>query len=80
MTKMIVFRGWDAQIGRPKNDCCHPKNNRCLGRLSKAQGKPLLDGGCNRASNVVYLALYRRREASAVKREAEEDWGRERLR
>jgi ATP-dependent DNA ligase len=42
MTKMIVFQGWDAQIGRPKNDCCHPKNNRCLGRLSKAQGKPLL--------------------------------------
>src|SRR5262245_25684444 len=31
MTKTILVRGRDAHIGRPKND-------RCLGRLSKAQG------------------------------------------
>ena len=29
---------------RLKNDCRHPKNNRCLGRLRKAQ-QVLMDGG-----------------------------------
>src|SRR5262249_2256619 len=35
MTKTILVRGRDAHIGRPKNDCC-------LGRLSKAQGDACL--------------------------------------
>src|SRR5215467_5436656 len=35
MTKTILVRGRDAHIGRPKND-------RCLGRLSKAQGEACL--------------------------------------
>ena len=27
MTKMIVFRGWDTRVGRPKNEIGRPKND-----------------------------------------------------
>src|SRR5262245_36991793 len=62
MTKTILVRGRDAHIGRPKND-------RCLGRLSKAQG--LANRRCqprSRKTLLDYPQLFRRRPSTAATR------------
>jgi len=53
MTKMIVFRGRDAQVGRPKNEIGRPKNDWVVQRerlreKRQRQASPAADAASER--------------------------------